>query len=94
MYVVIVEFTTHESNFEAFLARVRRQASDSLQQESDCHVFDVCVSPDRDNYVLLYEVYSDRDAFDAHLESAHFRDFDSTVAEWVGDKKVTTLEKV
>ena len=94
MYVVIVEFTTHEESFEAFLARVRQQASDSLQQEPDCHVFDVCVSPDRECFVLLYEVYSDRDAFDVHLESAHFRDFDTTVSEWVSDKKVTILEKV
>ena len=94
MYVVIVEFTTHPEYFESFLARVRQQAVNSLDLEAACHVFDVCVSPEKDNFVLLYEVYSDRRAFDVHLESAHFRDFDATVRKWVSDKKVAILEKI
>ena len=94
MYVVVVEFSLREGFFEAFVNRVRQQAADSLRLEPDCHLFDVCVSAERENYVLLYEVYSDRAAFDRHLASAHFHDFDSAVCDWVGDKKLTLLERL
>ena len=94
MYVVLVEFNLQPQHFENFKNRVQRQARDSLTLETDCHVFDVCISAERDNYVLLYEVYTDRAAFDAHLASAHFHDFDASVRDWVADKKVTLLERV
>ena len=94
MYVVLVEFTLYPQHAEAFRRRVRQQALDSLRQERHCHVFDVCVDPERDNFVLLYEVYADRKAFETHLESAHFLDFDNAVREWVSDKKVATYERL
>ncbi len=94
MYVVLVEFTTHAQHFECFLERVRQQVKDSLELEPDCHVFDVCTSAEREHYVLLYEVYTNKAAFDAHLASAHFHDFDTSVRDWVADKKVTILERL
>ena len=94
MYVVLVEFTLHQPHFEAFKDRVRQQARDSLEAEPDCHVFDVCTSAERANYVLLYEVYTDKAAFDTHLASAHFHDFDASVRDWVSDKKVSILQRI
>ena len=94
MYVVIVEFITHPENFDAFLARVRQQAEDSVRLETDCQVFDVCVNSEQENLVLLYEVYTDRGAFDAHLDSPHFHDFDSAVQGWISDKKVSIFKRI
>lgn len=94
MYVVIVEFSLIPRHIEDFVARVRQQAADSLAREAGCHVFDVCLDPGRENYVLLYEVYDDRAAFEAHLASAHFLDFDATVSGWVRDKQLRLLEKI
>lgn len=94
MYVVIVEFTTHAHDAAAFRQRVIQQARDSLELEPDCHVFDVCIDPERANLVLLYEVYTDRSAFDAHLASPHFLDFNDTVQAWVSDKKISSFERL
>ena len=94
MYVVIVEFTLGSEHFDDFVARVRQQAADSLEREAGCHVFDVCLDSARENYVLLYEVYDDRAAFDTHLASAHFLDFDATVGDWIKHKRVTPLERL
>ncbi len=94
MYVVIVEFSLIPRYLEEFVARVRQQAADSLAREAGCRVFDVCRDPEREDHVLLYEVYDDRAAFDAHLASAHFLDFDATVSGWVRDKQLRLLEKI
>lgn len=94
MFVVVVEFTARPQHVADFHARVLQQAADSLRLESGCHVFDVCVDPEREDFVLLYEVYTDRAAFDAHLRSAHFAAFDREVAPWIRQKNVTRLERL
>jgi len=94
MYVVIVEFIIETAHVNAFRERVRQQARDSRALEADCHVFDVCIDPARPEMVLLYEGYRDAAAFDSHLASAHFLDFDARVRDWIRDKKITRWEKI
>ncbi|MGD2170808.1 MAG: putative quinol monooxygenase [Gammaproteobacteria bacterium] len=94
MYVVIVEFTLNPGCAPAFRERVQQQARDSLELEADCEVFDVCVDPERDDFILLYEVYKDEGAFEAHLASAHFADFDATVTPWVSEKKLSPYRRI
>ena len=93
MFVVVVEFTLAPEAFDSFLRRVKQQAEDSLNQESHCHQFDVCTSDECENFVLLYEVYTDAAAFQFHLDSEHFRAFDQDVANWITDKKVQTCHR-
>ena len=94
MYVVTVEFTIRLEFVERFRERMLQQARDSLAGEQDCHVFDVCIDTQREDVVFLYEVYSDRSAFDVHLNSAHFIDFDRAVRHWVSDKQVACFERI
>jgi quinol monooxygenase YgiN len=94
MFVVVVEFTVRAEYIELFLTRVKQQAKDSLKLEVNCHVFDVCICFETKNRILLYEVYSDRAAFDVHLASAHFRDFSEAVQEWVSGKQLSTFERL
>ena len=93
MHVVVVEFILETAHVADFRERVQRQASDSLALEAECHVFDVCFDPARADFVLLYEVYSDAAAFEAHLGTSHFREFDASVGPWVREKRVTRLQK-
>lgn len=88
MFVVVVKFSISVGNSRVFHNRVMQQARDSLQKEPECHVFDVCVDCDDDHLILLYEVYSDKAAFDEHLRSEHFRDFDDEVRGLVEEKVV------
>ena len=40
-----------------------------------------------------YETYTDKDAFDIHLNSKHYLSFNEEVTPWVKEKIVTQLEK-
>ena len=88
MYVVAVEFIIKPEFAVRFRERVQQQARDSLELEPECDVFDVCIDPAGDEFVLLFEVYSERGAFDAHLESAHSLDFDNSVRDRVETRQV------
>ena len=90
MYVVTVEFEIDPEHVASFRDAMLQQAANSLDREIGCHQFDVCFSPDRSELCFLYEKYTDRAAFDEHLASEHFRNFDATVGPWVTAKTVST----
>jgi autoinducer 2-degrading protein len=94
MFVVIVEFTIKPGFIDELRERVKRQAEDSLRLEADCHRFDACIDFERADFLLLYELYSDRAAFDTHLVSSHFIDFDATVRDWISDKRVASYSLI
>jgi quinol monooxygenase YgiN len=87
MLLAAVTFEIVPERAEAFRDRVRRQAADSLG-EPGCRRFDIWCDSDDCCRVFLFEIYDDRAAFDAHLESRHFQAFDAEVAPWVEAKKV------
>ena len=89
MHVITVTFEIAAGCEADFLARMKQQARDSLEHEVDCLQFDVCVASDAPDRVFLYEVYRDPAAFQTHLDSAHFKDFDATVANWVTARTVS-----
>ena len=93
MYVVTVEFIVRPEHVDAFHEAMLAQARHSLERESECDQFDVCVDPTDDRRVFLYKVYIDPEAFGVHLESEHFKSFDTTVRGWVESKDVRTFKR-
>ncbi|WP_343615960.1 putative quinol monooxygenase [Novosphingobium sp.] len=90
--IVWVEFVVMAQHRAAFLERVLGQARDSMALEPACQRFDVATDGRHDDRVLLYEIYDDAAAFDAHLASAHFKAFDAEVTPWILSKKVELLD--
>ena len=94
MYVVIVDFTVKQDFLEEFRAATVRNARASCEREPGCRQFDVCVASEDPAAIFLYEVYDDRAAFDAHLATSHFLEFNVLTAPWLADKKARTLERI
>jgi (4S)-4-hydroxy-5-phosphonooxypentane-2,3-dione isomerase len=87
MYVVTVEFDIFPEHRAAFLEAVKQQATNSLTKEPACRQFDVCtIENGSDEMIFLYELYDDRAAFDLHLTSEHFIDFNEKVSPWTRSK--------
>lgn len=92
MFVVTVIFSLKPGNRAAFLPRMTENARLSVEREAGCRQFDVCT--DGGDEVFLYEVYDSKDAFDAHLQSAHFKDFDAAVSDMIADKAIRTYAEM
>jgi (4S)-4-hydroxy-5-phosphonooxypentane-2,3-dione isomerase len=75
MYVITVQFTIDHEHLERFLPLMFENARRSREEEPGCRQFDVCVDPQRQGIVFLYELYVDRAAFDDHLASSHYQKF-------------------
>ena len=88
MFAVTVLLEVADRHLPEFMDAMLRQARNSLDLEKGCRQFDICVDPADNRRVFLYEVYKDKAAFDAHLKTEHFRDFDRRVKTWLVSKKV------
>src|SRR5690606_16184780 len=72
-FLVLPEFIIAPEKKDRFLEAAMNDARQSLAIEIGCLQFDVtCLEGDT---VLFYEVYSGRAAFDHHLETSHFKEF-------------------
>lgn len=94
MYAVTVLFRIKPDVMAEFMPLMQANARTSLSQEPGCQQFDICTDTERAAEVFLYELYTNRAAFDAHLQSAHFKAFDAAVSEMIADKTIHTFDQV
>jgi len=94
MLVVTVEFIAKAGCEERFRQHMVANARASRECEPGCVQFDVAVDPADAATIFLYELYTDQAAFDAHLASAHFRDFSQATQALVERKTVRAYTRV
>ena len=94
MFVVTVLFEIEADHVEDFRAAVMRQAENSVSREPDCHRFDVSEDGADPAKFFLYEIYTDEPAFQTHLKSDHYADFNEKTTPWVKNKAGVRLESV
>lgn len=87
-FVIVVEFKIHNGQMAAFRKLMDENARASCRDEPGCQRFDVLTSPKDPDHILLYEIYDDRAAFDAHVKTQHFAVFNTESASLVADKAV------
>ena len=61
-------------NVDSFMKKLLENAV-AARKEPGCRQFDVVVDPKDRTQVMLYEVYVDEKAFDAHQQTAHFKKY-------------------
>lgn len=91
-FTILVRFRIADGEMASFLPLMIDNAEASRRDEPGCERFDVLQpQADRDT-ILLYEIYTDRAAFDAHCTSPHFKHFDAATKTMVAEKEVTVLD--
>jgi autoinducer 2-degrading protein len=90
-YVITVDFQLHPGTLAQFLPLMLDNAEKSRTLEPGCHRFDVLVPASEGDRVFLYEIYQDEAAFQAHLKTGHFSEFDAASRPYVKDKRIGKL---
>ena len=92
--VIIVDFRLKPGARLAFRTLVDANARASASRERGCRRFDVVEPRGEADRVLLYEIYDDDAAFDVHLGTAHYAEFDAASAPLVAGKSVIRCDLV
>src|SRR4051794_28775982 len=82
MFSLVVQMEVRPGRRAEFLAGMAANAEASVREEPGCLRFDVCSVDGDENRFVLYELYTDADAFAAHKVAPHFVQW-RTVAEQV-----------
>ena len=74
MFVLQVNLRIKPENVDAFMKKALENAREA-RKEPGCKQFDVLVDPKDAARVMLYEVYNDEQAFEAHQQTPHFKKY-------------------
>lgn len=74
-FVLVVDFEVKDGTAEQAIALVSENARNSVENEPGCLQFDVMQAADNPNRILLFEVYKDQAAFEAHGKTEHIKAF-------------------
>ena len=74
MFVLVVNIRIKPENVERFMPMALENAREA-RKEPGCKQFDVLVDPGDKTKVMLYEVYNDDKAFEAHQATPHFKKY-------------------
>ena len=89
MFSLMVQMQVRPERREEFLAGMAANAEAAVRDEPGCLRFDVCSVDSDENRFVLYELYTNADAFAVHKASPHFAQW-RTVAEQVVVGQVNT----
>ena len=81
-----VTLTLEPGKRDQFLERVGRHKETCLQLEQGCLQFDILV-PEEENEVLLYEVYADEAAVEAHLATSYMQEYLEETGPWIAERR-------
>jgi autoinducer 2-degrading protein len=74
MFVLVVQIRIKPENVEKFMQALQANVREA-RKEPGCKQFDVLVDPNDKTKLMLYEVYNDEKAFDAHQQTPHFKKY-------------------
>ena len=89
---LVVAYQVAEGRKDDLVEAVKRHAEGTLADEEGCLRFDVLVPRDGAVEVMLYELYRDQAALDAHRSSDRLAKWREASAELVDGRQITVVD--
>jgi (4S)-4-hydroxy-5-phosphonooxypentane-2,3-dione isomerase len=93
MFVLVVNLKVKPENVEAFMSKVTANAK-AARTEPGCRQFDVLVDPKDKTRVMLYEIYNDEAAFEAHQQTPHFKRYLAEAVPLLASRERTVWKRI
>jgi quinol monooxygenase YgiN len=91
-FILAVNIRIKPENVERFMARLLENAR-AAREEPGCRQFEVLVDPADRTKVLLFEVYDDPRAFEAHQQTPHFRKYLAEAVPLLASRERQVLQR-
>jgi (4S)-4-hydroxy-5-phosphonooxypentane-2,3-dione isomerase len=74
-FVLTVQLRIKPENVAEFMKHATANGKAARETEPGCKTFDLLVDPQDPTRAMLYEVYVDEKAFEAHQQTPHFKKY-------------------
>jgi len=91
--VNVVEYDIVPGQIDAYLAALKENGAATVK-EPGCHEFNILVSQKDPNHVLIFEVYNDAAAAQAHRETEHFKKYAATIKDMIAKRDARPFSSV
>lgn len=88
-----VDIDIMPGQIDAYLAALKENGAASVH-EPGCREFNIALSQKDPNHVLIYEVYNDAAAAQAHRETDHFKKYAAATKDMVAKRELRTFSSV
>jgi quinol monooxygenase YgiN len=93
LFINAVDIDIVPGQMDAYLAALKENASAAVH-EPGCREFNVIVSQKDANHLLLFEVYDDAAALEAHRATDHFKKYAATTKDMVAKRDARAFASV
>ena len=93
LYINAVDLDINPGDIDKFLAALKTNGAESVK-EPGCREFNILVSQKDPNHVLIFEVYDDAAAAQAHRETDHFKKYAATIKDLFVKRDVRPFSSV
>jgi quinol monooxygenase YgiN len=87
-YVQVAEIEIDPAQLEEYKAAVHEQIETAIRIEPGVLVLYAVADKDSPTHVRVFEIYADIDAYQSHLQSAHFKKYKATAEKMVRSLKL------
>jgi (4S)-4-hydroxy-5-phosphonooxypentane-2,3-dione isomerase len=87
LYINLVELDIVPAEFDKFMEAIEENGAASVK-DPGCREFNIIVSEKDPHHVLLFEVYDNAAALEAHRATDHFKKYQTTTANMVAKREV------
>jgi len=92
-FVLQVSIKIKPENVDAFMKKLDDNAR-AARTEPGCKQFEVLVDPKDKTKLMLYEVYKDEAAFEAHQQTPHFKKYVAEAVPMLADRVRNVWKRV
>ena len=93
-FALIVHLKAKREELDRFMEMALENAAASRSTEPGCRQFDVLSDPEDPAKIAFYEVYDNKDAFEAHLQTAHFKKYFENAVPLLAARERTFFSRV
>jgi len=93
LYINAVDIDVVPGQIDNYLAALKENGTASVH-EPGCREFDIAVSQKDTNHVLIFEVYDNAAALDAHRQTDHFKKYAATTKDMVAKRDARAFSLV
>jgi quinol monooxygenase YgiN len=74
---------------DKFMTEALKNGKAARETEPGCKQFDIVVDPSDPTKAMLYEIYADEAAFEAHQQTPHFKHYLATALQYLESRERT-----
>ena len=89
---LFVEIDVKPTQVEAFLQLLHKQA-EIIRGEAGCESIEIFKNDQQENFVHVWEIWSDKAAWDLHMNNASSKEWQIAASEFVAGEKITVMSK-